>query len=258
MQTVRQEFANRVSELRSWTDDLGVTALGSQRSSIERDTLSRAAITILLAGAFEQHLKLLIKQFITKLNRMGIPFASLPDPVRHCHLFRGAEVLKATAMRERRQSKRDQVSPSYLDTQRVSTQLASVGLGVPYVLLWEAFAETDSNPGPEVITKVLQGLNTEKPWPTITKNAPDPFPSPGGKPSQKDKLGILENLLITKLRNLFEARNRCAHGAVDAATPALSTLHEYLSAIDAISEGLFQTLEFQISVFQKSIPQVQP
>jgi RiboL-PSP-HEPN len=236
-----------------WTDDLSRLVLSSGGVGIERERLSRAAITILIAGSFEYHLRQFVLRFITAVNRLKIPFAKLPDSVRRCHIERGAEFLQATAKKERKESKKKQVSPPYVEAQRLSAQLASVGSGVPYELIWEAFAETHSNPGPEVVKGILSGLNTKKPWPTIAQNAPNPYVTPGAKPAAKQNNGVLEGLLISDLRNLVIARNRCAHGAIDSAVPALSTLYEYLNAVDAISAGIHDTLEGELLQLKASI-----
>lgn len=249
MRAIRKNFADRVTELRSWTDDLSHAVLSAGGPGLERERLSRAAVTILLAGSFEYHLKEMVRRFILVLNKLKIPFASLPDSVRRQHFERGAEFLRLTAGNERRQSKRKQESPPYLETHRVSAQLASVGSGVPYELVWEAFAETNSNPGPEVVSDILSGLDAKQPWPTIAQNAPNPYKLPGVRAAPGHDVGTLQGLLVSDLKNLVDARNRCAHGAVDSA-PGLSTLYEYLNAIDAISEGIIKTLESMLAQLQ--------
>jgi hypothetical protein len=245
MQSVRQEFIEKINELRKWTNDLSASVLSSGGIGIERERFARAAITVLLLGSFEHHLKELVRRFIISVNNLSIPFDRLPDAIRHCHLERGAEFLRTTAKDERKRSRQSTDSP-YIESYRVLTQLASVSRGVPYELVWEAFAQTDSNPGVEAVGNILRTLNIQKPWPTIAKNAPDPYRMPNEEVCQ----GRLEGLLRINLENLREARNRCAHGAISTA-PQLSDLLDYLKALDALSEGCLITLNAELIRLQQ-------
>jgi hypothetical protein len=65
-------------------------------------------------------------------------------------------------------------------------------------------------------------------------------------------LGKLEGLLISNLRNLLEARNRCAHGIIDT-PPDLSTLFDHLDAVEAIGEGILGALEDELVGIQSIV-----
>lgn len=123
--------------------------------------------------------------------------------------------------------------------QEICQRLHSTGLPA-YVLVWEGFASTDSNANPETIKTIMNRLDIDKPWETLERSIPgSAHPLPPG-PARANKLNA-------DLRDFRDARNRCAHGAANAAAPGWSTLLEYFASAKAVAAGLVQSLEARIS-----------
>ena len=76
-------------------------------------------------------------------------------------------------------------------------RLASVGAAqLPYEILWEAFADTQANPGPDEISAYLKRFHIPEPLPTLAI-----------------AMNTTQNTLSLSLRSFMEIRNECAHTA---------------------------------------------
>ena len=74
-------------------------------------------------------------------------------------------------------------------------RLASVNAAqLPYEILWEAFADTQANPGPEEISSFLKRFHILKPLPTLAS-----------------AMNVTPETLALSLRSFMGIRNECAH-----------------------------------------------
>lgn len=102
----------------------------------------------------------------------------------------------------------------------------SVTLGLNYTLVWEAFADTKSNPRPDVIAELLRLFDIGDPWKAIDAKT-------GGK----------GEILRTFLDTFIETRNRCAHTGSNASPPSSQEIREDIDRILLLGNALVEVLE---------------
>jgi len=89
----------------------------------------------------------------------------------------------------------------------VVRRLASAGVPQPpYELLWEAFADTKANPGPDTIGDFLRNFGVQKPLPTLAT-----------------AMNVQREYLVIRLRSFMEIRNECAHTGSSSKVPPQAT-----------------------------------
>lgn len=200
-----------------------------------RDTDERAGMVLLVSAAIERFLRDIVRSYVSDLCRRKIPFDELPEEIRRHHFIGGAEYLRNAARQEKKDA-RGMIPVPYVRSHDVARRLASV-VGTSYELVWEAFADAESNPGPKAITSIMKRLGVAEPWRKIEQHVPmnpyDPLPADG----------TLANRLNADLHELIQARNRCAHGAAHHAAPLYSELEQYLKSLHAIAAGMVAVLE---------------
>lgn len=212
---------NRVRDI-SQDIDANISAALASPAIRERHETVQCASTVILSGYFESFLKALAEAFIRDLCKKGLPFTTLPEDVRHAHFIEGGKVLtkSATAKRSNR------VSWILADGTDIARRLHSVNSLTPYELVWEAFADTESNPGPDVVGKYLSRFGIKKAWPSLAA-----------------KIGIKENLLITQLKSFIAVRNECAHTGAAIHVPSPSQLRDYCDLLTKLGTGIVELLE---------------
>jgi hypothetical protein len=199
-----------------------------------QDTDDRAAMALLLSGTLEAFVQHLTRSYISEVCSRGGDFNNLPRRMQKSHFEDGAHHLIKVTKSEWGEIQAGKAL-EFVRAKDVCRRLASANLA-RYELVWEAFARTDSNAGPDTIALVLTRLDVQKPWPTIETNTPA---SAHSVPSGSAR----ESKLIADLRDLREARNRCAHGAASEAAPAWSLLLDYVLAVRVVGEGMVNLLE---------------
>lgn len=127
------------------------------------------------------------------------------------HFSGGAEALEWSAKRDR-----DLMS---LDlSQDLCRRLASLGLPTGYTLAWESFANTQSNPGPDTLKKLLAGLEIKGGWTAIA--------------DLSSRHGSLEIFL----KSFMKMRNVCAHTGAHTTPPSGSDLLDYVDKFRCLAE----------------------
>ena len=121
----------------------------------------------------------------------------------HCIFENGARALS----KEIRKAKK--INDTSL-CEDLAARLTSVSASTGYTLAWEAFADTDANPGPSIVGGLLGSVGIEDPWRKI-KAVP-----PGG-------LGDLDLFLTSSI----EMHNECAHSGNTTSPPTASDLRRY-------------------------------
>jgi hypothetical protein len=234
VQTVLAEFDKRLDKFDQRAKALSVEAL----QDVERDNDERAAMTLLVSGALELFLREVTRDYVGTVSARGAAFNTLPKALRRSHYEDGAHYLLKAA-REDWANIKDGRASDFVVAADVCRRLHSVS-GTGYELVWEAFARTDSNADPETIKKMLDRLDVDSPWATIEASIPTGVhPLPPGS--------VRANKLNADIRNLRDARNRCAHGAA-ASPPGWSLLLEYIASLKAIAVGIVEALKARLSV----------
>ncbi|NJL28521.1 MAG: hypothetical protein HC897_11850 [Thermoanaerobaculia bacterium] len=124
---------------------------------------------VLLTGYFEAFLKDLVRHYVDGLSRSGLAFDDLPDAVRHRHYEGGGRALThaSEAGRKGRATPFGNVAREDIVERLYSTASGATS----YQIVWEAFADTRANPGPEVVKEIAQNLGAKDVWPEISRKA---------------------------------------------------------------------------------------
>lgn len=157
--------------------------------------------------------------FITAVNDLGKPFHDLPDNIRYAHFDKGAKALQ-------KELKKDKEIGNTINSESMAKRLASVSAGTGYQLVWEAFADTQANPGPAVVSELIKTIGVTDVWRKLENVA-------------LAKKGNLE----TFLSSFIAIRNECAHTGSITSPPTATDLIEYGENLIAISEAIVCLLE---------------
>jgi hypothetical protein len=161
-------------------------------------------------------------RFITQVNGLGKPLSTLPGRMKITHFENGARALS----KEIRKAKK--INDTSL-CEDLAARLASVSAATGYTLAWEAFADTEANPGPSIVGGLLSS-GVEDPWKKI-KAVP-----PGG-------LGDLDLFLTS----FIEMRNECAHSGNTTSPPTASDLIQYGRNFDGLGTAIVVVLEEKLA-----------
>ncbi|MFK4135299.1 HEPN domain-containing protein [Pseudomonas luteola] len=171
------------------------------------------ASVVLLSGYFENFLKDIVKEFIEKVNSLSKPISEIPLDMIQKHYAGGSDAL-AWAV------KLDKKVKSNIYSQDLTARLGSLGNSSGYTLAWESFANTRSNPSPDIVKDILQGLEIKKVWPEIN----DLYKSHGS--------------LNSFLTSFIEMRNECAHTGRNTTPPSGMDIADYVDKFIALALGI--------------------
>jgi hypothetical protein len=212
---------NRVREITSDIDANAQAALKDSAIQARHETTLCAA-TVILSGFLESFLKEIAEEVITDICNRSLPFANLPDKVRITHFWDGAKCVSEMARRER--SENPVVLARAADAAR---RLASVaGSQLPYEILWEAFAETQANPGPGQISDFLRRFDIAKPLPTLAA-----------------AMKVSESTLLIGLASFIEVRHECAHTGSATSVPTTTAVRAFCDLIEQVGAGVIAVFE---------------
>lgn len=173
---------------------------------------------VLLSGNFESFLRECMRAFVNQVNALNIPFQKLPMKMRRTHFKNGVRALL-------QQAGKDREIGGTSGCEEIAGRLASVGQGVPYALVWEAFADTQSNPGPKVLNEMMTAVGVNDVWKQVMARV-------SGRGN-----------LQTFLESFIALRNECAHTGSVTSPPLPSTIVEYGENLLAIGGALTALLE---------------
>jgi hypothetical protein len=214
---------SRVNGIASHVDSEVVLAAGNAVVRERHETLLCGAVVI-STGYFESFIHDLVRAFIKGVCALGRPFATLPARLQKTHYVNGAALLHRFVTNK---------APWITDTQvQLIERLDSVRAALPYELFWEAFAATNSNPGPRTVEDILQRCAITNPWGQVSVNSP----------SKRSK-----TILETGLASLIGLRNECAHTGKAARIPTTTELRGHVDLLTEIGEGMTVTLETRLS-----------
>ena len=224
MQEALVNLQSSLNRVRAITADIDTNAQAALRDSAihARHETTLCAATVILSGFLESFLKEIAEGMIAEICGRSVPFNNLPDKVRITHYWDGARCISEMARRER--SENPVVLAKATDAAR---RLASVGgFPLPYEILWEAFAETQANPGPSQIGEFLKRFAIDKPLPTLAAT-----------------MNISENTLVIGLKSFMEVRHECAHTGSATNVPTTTAVRDFCDIIEQVGKGI--TLVFQ-------------
>jgi hypothetical protein len=203
-------FKTDLDQVRSSAD--AVISLGVAPSMLPVASSLSSALVVLLCGRFENFLKAVMKSFIEEVNVSYVPFSALPINLRLSHFRHGAKVLQESVP-----AARESNDFSYLLD--LSGRLASVAEG-RFEAAWEAFTNTNANPGPDTIRDLMKNIGLLEFWPKL-----------------KARTSTHGDLSLA-LGSFIAIRNECAHtgGSTSPLTPV--DIIDYADMIEALSENL--------------------
>jgi RiboL-PSP-HEPN len=224
MPTALPNLKASLDKVRAIADDIDAHAADALKDPtvLARHETTLCAATVILSGFLESFLREAAGEMIADICAKGIPFDQLPSKIRITHFMEGGLYLRELAGEEKGSS------PLLLaQASDAARRLASVNGNVtPYELLWEAFANTQANPGSKEIGAYLKRFH-------IT----DPIPTLGAA------IGVSENTLALLINSFMEIRNECAHTGSANNVPTTSDLRSYCKLFEDIGTGI-------IAVFQ--------
>ena len=115
--------------------DANLAAALASRAVLERHETIQCAGTAILSGFFETFLRDVAESFIAEVEKLRIPFTSLPNPLQNTHYEKGGMVLTG------KQKKKGKYSWVTAGPSDIARRLSSVA-GVPYELVWEDLLPT--------------------------------------------------------------------------------------------------------------------
>ncbi|MFZ0885278.1 MAG: HEPN domain-containing protein [Candidatus Acidiferrales bacterium] len=227
MQNAFPNLKASLDRVRSISDDIDARVQQALKDPViqARNETTLCAATVILSGFLESFLREVAEEVIGDICNRAVPFNSLPAKIRIAHYSDGALYLREIARREKAED--PVVLAKASDAAR---RLASVGnLQPPYEILWEAFAETQANPGPDQISAFLKRFHIDDPLPTLAA-----------------AMGTTQNNLSLRLRSFMEIRNECAHTGSASKVPTTTELQGFCNLIEQIGKGV-------VAVFQDTL-----
>jgi hypothetical protein len=184
-----------------------------------------ASLIVTLSGYFESFLREFAQEFASELSAKNVPFGNLHVKIQEAHFLHAGKVLTEAV----KQSSRRRSSATPID---IVERLASVK-NATYSLLWESFAETQSNPGSDAVKKYLKAMAVDG---GFTKLA---TVITVANPTQP----ISANALISTLDGFIARRNECAHTGTIAQTLSEQDVESYCDLLSRLANGIAAAVE---------------
>jgi hypothetical protein len=228
MQKALPNLNASLGRVRAITDDIDAHVQDALRDPTiqARHETTLCAATVILSGFLESFLREAAEEMVGEICNRQVPFDGLPSKIRVAHYWDGALHLREMARQER--SEDPVILAKAADAAR---RLASVSSTLPYEILWEAFAETQANPGPDQISTFLKRFHIDDPLPTLAV-----------------AMGTTQNNLSLRLRSFMEIRNECAHTGSASNVPTASEVRGSCDLIEQLGVGI-------VTVFQNALGQ---
>ena len=114
---------------------------------------------------------------------------------------------------------------------RLHSGLAGTG---DYEIVWEAFADTEANPSPEVVRGIAKRLGVSDFWPTISEKS--------GEPARWS-----DTALTSMLTDLITKRNECAHTGKVSPIPTTSEVLDFVDMLEVLSQSFVYALNDELA-----------
>jgi hypothetical protein len=220
MQNALTDFQTSLNRVRNLANDASAntSAALADPALRERHDTALSAVVVTLSGFFESFLRQTAEEYADQIDQQNHLFSQLKPAIRHAHFQGGGQLLTAIGGKNR-STRHNWTTADALD---VVQRLASVHAGTGYELVWEAFAETRGNPGPEVVKEFLVRFGVEKPMETLSQH-------------------MGQSITLT-LGSFIDVRNECAHNGQPNQTPQPSDVLDYCELLERTARGIVDTL----------------
>jgi hypothetical protein len=220
MQQALADFQTSLNRVRNLANDASANTSAALLDPAlrERHETALSAVVVTLSGFFESFLRQTAEEYADHINKQNCPFTQLRPPIRHAHFQGGGQLL--TAIGGKKRSTRHNWTTA--DAFDVVQRLSSVQSGMGYELVWEAFAETKGNPGPDVVRDFLERFGVDKPMDTLSQN--------------------VGQTISPLLSSFIDVRNECAHTGQPNKIPLPSDVLGYCDLLEKIAKGIVDTL----------------
>ncbi|HUI73635.1 MAG TPA: HEPN domain-containing protein [Candidatus Acidoferrum sp.] len=223
MRTVLSDFSSSLSCVRDVADfiDSNISTALTDPVIRRRFEFMQCSAMVILSGYFESFLRNLAERCVASICALNKPFVTLPDKIRHAHYELGGRALAIRA-KDDRTGRPSRIAATAGD---ISSRLFSVATN-PYNLVWEGFAETQSNPGSENVAEYLKRYGITSPWDQLAV-----------------KIGKSSRTLRLQLDSFLYLRNECAHTGTANSIPTPNDIRDYVSFFQSLGHGIVSILE---------------
>jgi hypothetical protein len=220
-------FSESAKPILNLMDDIDAGASLAMRSGIVRakHEAIRSASVVLLSGFLESFLRKCAEVFFDELVRRNLGYSQLPEAMRQHHFVAGLDEVRKIARIDKSDSSRT-----------FERTIASIGrlVNAPNsqlsALYWEAFAITNGNPGPEVVSEYLRKFAIKDPMKRIAA-----------------AVNTTEPLLRLKLTSFIALRNECAHTGRAKSTPQPSEVKDFVHLLRLLTLAITKVLDKQVA-----------
>lgn len=235
MRTALADFNASLKRIRHLADRI-VSETGAALADskiLELHETQQCGAVVLTTGYLETFLKDVVQSFVAGLSKSGVSFPTLPASMQDRHFEGGGEFLRKASIAGRTGRPTNFGTAARED---VAARLHSVASGGAFDLVWEAFADTESNPGPSVVKKIAGGLglDSNKFWQDVSARCASPTTWSA-------------TAIETSLKTLIEKRNAVAHTGRVSPVPTAPDIINYVDMLGALGEGMVATLEAHLT-----------
>ena len=219
-------FSEAAKPIASLMDDVDAEASAALRNAAVRakHVAVRSASLVLLSGFLESFLRQGAEAFFTELSDKGLKYSQLPAEMHKVHFVNGLDWMAKRAAR------REEFAGGFADTITALTRVAEPPTKNMSALLWEAFAVTKGNPGPDVIAEYMKNFGVSDGLRRI------------GEAGNVDPA-----FLRASLTSFIKLRNECAHTGAAKNPPLPSDVRDYVDLLRRLALGVSRVLEKRVS-----------
>jgi hypothetical protein len=234
MRQALADFASSLNRIRALANSIvtGTPAALADPAQLSLHETQQCGAIVLLTGYFEAFIKDLVRRFIEELSTCGVPFAGFPKDIRNRHFEGGGRVLtKASEAARRRRATPFGNAPREDIVARIHSASSPSG---SYQIVWEAFADTEANPSPDVVARIARDLGVGNFWRTVSRKSGDPK-------------RWSDTAITSELSDLIAKRNECAHTGKASPVPTAADVLEFADLLESVGGGFVSALEEVLS-----------
>jgi hypothetical protein len=240
MRQALADFGSSLNRIRALANSIvaGTGAALADPAVLDLHETQQCGAIVLLTGYFEAFLKDLVRRFIEDVAASGVAFAGLPDAIRDCHFEGGGRVL-TKASESARKGRPTPFGNATREDIVARLHSASSATG-SYQIVWEAFADTEANPGPGVVKGIAKNLGLKNFWPTVASKSGDPA-------------RWSDTALTSKLNDLIAKRNECAHTGKVSPIPTAADVLDFADMLETLGNGFVSALEDELATHKVGV-----
>ncbi|UYK64771.1 HEPN domain-containing protein [Xanthomonas sacchari] len=219
-------FSEAAKPIAALMNDVDAQASAALRNGAVRakHVAVRSASLVLLSGFLESFLRQGAEAFFLELSNKGLKYSQLPAEMHKVHFVQGLDWMA------KRVARKGEIDSGFADTITALARVSEPPSKNLAALLWEAFAVTKGNPGPEVIAEYMRNF---------------------GVADGLRKIAVAGNIDPTFLRasltSFIKLRNECAHTGAAKDPPLPSDVREYVDLLRRLTLGISRVLEKRVA-----------